>query len=310
MKLLKNILRNMSSNKWMSVATMIVITIVFFITTVFVGLAYVSQRAVKYYEQRAQVIVYFLPATPEAEILDIQRQIESTQKASSVIYVSEEEAVEKYKEMFESSYDNASNINILPGILPASLEVKALSAEELSELVQFVEDIKARSTYIEDVWYYRNIIDQIRTLSTVVKYGGATIVGLLVVFTVILIIITIGFNIVSHKDEIEIMHLVGGSDEFIKSPFIFEGAVYGFLGGLFSALFVIVNWLLIINLSRGSQLYAWASTQLRDFSVQFLVSPGWQILLAIFLVQIFVGTLLGSVASYFAVIRYLNKRRV
>lgn len=296
----------MASNKWMSVATIIVITIVFFITTVFLGLAFVSQKAVNYYERKAQVIVYFVSDAPESEIRSIQLSIEGTGKVESIEYVSEVQAIEKYKTMF----DNGQNLNILPGILPASLEVKGKSAEELSELVEYIEGLKKNNTYIEDVWYYRNIIDQIRTLSLVIKYGGATIVGLLVFFTVILIVITIGFNIVSHKDEIEIMHLVGGSDDFIKSPFIFEGAFYGLIGGVCSSLFLIINWLLIVYLAKGSDLFLWTASQLKEFSVDFIISPSLPLLLLIALIQTFIGTVLGSISSYFAVVRYLNRRRV
>lgn len=306
MKLLKKIFKNMASNKWMSVATIIVITIVFFITTVFLGLAFVSQKAVNYYERKAQVIVYFVSDAPESEIRSIQLSIEGTGKVESIEYVSEVQAIEKYKTMF----DNGQNLNILPGILPASLEVKGKSAEELSELVEYIEGLKKNNTYIEDVWYYRNIIDQIRTLSLVIKYGGATIVGLLVFFTVILIVITIGFNIVSHKDEIEIMHLVGGSDDFIKSPFIFEGAFYGLIGGVCSSLFLIINWLLIVYLAKGSDLFLWTASQLKEFSVDFIISPSLPLLLLIALIQTFIGTVLGSISSYFAVVRYLNRRRV
>ena len=306
MKLLRKIFKNMASNKWMSVATIIVITIVFFITTVFLGLAFVSQKAVNYYERKAQVIVYFVSDAPESEIRSIQLSIEGTGKVESIEYVSEVQAIEKYKTMF----DNGQNLNILPGILPASLEVKGKSAEELSELVEYIEGLKKNNTYIEDVWYYRNIIDQIRTLSLVIKYGGATIVGLLVFFTVILIVITIGFNIVSHKDEIEIMHLVGGSDDFIKSPFIFEGAFYGLIGGVCSSLFLIINWLLIVYLAKGSDLFLWTASQLKEFSVDFIISPSLPLLLLIALIQTFIGTVLGSISSYFAVVRYLNRRRV
>lgn len=310
MKTFKGIVKNIMANKWMSFATIIVILIVFFITTIFIGLTYVSTKAVGYYEKKAQVIVYFLVGTPESEIIQLKANVESTGKASEIIYVSEADAVEKYKEMFSASYDNISSMNINPGILPASLEIKANSADELSELVSYVENLKSSNTYIEDVWYYRTIIDQIRTLASVIKYGGSTIVGLLIVFTSVLIVITIGFNIISHKDEIEIMHLVGGSDDFIKSPFIFEGAIYGFLGGLASSLFLILSWFVVVQLANGSDLYNWINSQLTDFSIQFLLQPDWKLVAIIILSQMTLGTSLGAISSYFAVIRFLNKRRV
>ena len=66
-------------------------------------------------------------------------------------------------------------------------------------------------------------------------------IGFLLCSSVVLIIgNTIRLSILNQKDAIAVMKLVGATDSFIQRPFLYAGAWYGLLGGLFACLAIMV----------------------------------------------------------------------
>ncbi|BAO44960.1 permease-like cell division protein FtsX [Thiolapillus brandeum] len=79
----------------------------------------------------------------------------------------------------------------------------------------------------------------------------ALLLALLLALAVLLIIgNTIRLEIQSRRDEIEIVKLVGGSNSFIRRPFLYEGFWYGLLGGLLATLLI---WLASLALRGPAQ---------------------------------------------------------
>jgi len=89
-------------------------------------------------------------------------------------------------------------------------------------------------------------------LSRIITIGSVVLISILLLITVFLIRITIGFNINAHQDEIQIMHLVGGTDRFIKLPLILEGLFYGLMGGFFGATLLIVPWYIMVYYTQDT----------------------------------------------------------
>ena len=84
-----------------------------------------------------------------------------------------------------------------------------------------------------------------------------TVIALLLFLAVVLIIgNTIRLNILSRKDEILVMKLVGATDAFIQRPFMYTGFWYGFLGGLLAwVAVVLLLWWMSSSISVVSELY-------------------------------------------------------
>ncbi|MBD3329202.1 hypothetical protein GF357_01785 [Candidatus Dojkabacteria bacterium] len=295
---------NIRQNRWMSLSTIIVISIVFTITSFFIGAAVISSRAVSYYEKKAQIMIYFTPGTPEETILSTKERLFDNTKVEAIEYVSEQDAIEIFAEDFSEEEDLVETITV--GTLPASLEIRAKSASDLDDIMEVVTVEKESNTYIEDIWYFEDVVQKLKTLSSIIHYGGIALVASLGIITFTLIIITIGFNIMAHSDEIEIMHLVGGTDAYIKTPYIIEGSLYGLIGGLISSIVLLVPWYMAVYFARGTDFYFWLNQQLIDFKLAFLQELDPFFIGAFVGVQILIGIFLGAVGSTLAVMKYLN----
>jgi cell division transport system permease protein len=293
-------------SKWFTVSTIFVTAVVFTISSFFISLAIISRRAVNYYEQKAQVIIFFDKEAPEEKIFEVRDRINDENLIESITYISQDEALEIYKEDFADNPDLISTITA--DALPPSLEVKAQSIDALIEVIDIVNKEKSTNVYIDDILYFKDVVDNMRTLSRIINLGGVIIIGALIVITFFLIRVTIGLNIKLHQDEIQIMHLVGGTEGFIKTPFIIEGALYGVLGGFLASSLILIPWYVIVYYSQSADFWYWISQIIRDFNLDFLNSFSPLFVLIHYLIHVGIGALLGVVSSYSAVNKYLKKK--
>jgi cell division transport system permease protein len=65
-------------------------------------------------------------------------------------------------------------------------------------------------------------------------------VGLFALGVLVIVGNTIRLDIENRRDEIEVTKLVGGSDAFVRRPFLYNGVWYGLGGGLIAWLIVTV----------------------------------------------------------------------
>ena len=120
---------------------------------------------------------------------------------------------------------------------------------------------------------------------------GAT--ALFFVASVLLIFNTIRLSIFARRKEIEVMKLVGASDSFVRTPFLFEGLVQGLIGAAVAALLVV--WV-------NSVFVAWA-----QYELPFIpISSNAISTVFLLLVLIAVGVVVGIAGSAFSVRRFLK----
>ncbi len=131
-----------------------------------------------------------------------------------------------------------------------------------------------------------------------IRAGGIIIVAALSFLAITLISNTIKLAISARTNEIFIMRSVGASNAYIRMPFMVEGMIIGFLGGLLPAIAGAVGYYYLYDYLGG----VW-------FSALFvMVEPlpfGYYLTAGILLIGIVVG-LFGSLIS---VTRFLRRKR-
>ncbi len=296
--------KNVKRNRWLSLATIFVTTIVLAISSFFISAAILSHIAVKYYEQRAQVIVFFKQDTSEAEILTLRDKIYDPKLIAEIKYVSQEDALSIYQEDFADNPDLISTVTA--DSLPPSLEIRAHDVDSLLQVITNINKEKDTNPNIDEVMYFKDVVDNLKTLSSIINIGAIILITGLLLISFFLIKITIEFNINAHKEEIQIMNLVGSSDSFIKTPFLFEGAFYGLVGGFLAATLIIVPWYIVVIYTQGTDFASWLNQALSDFGLDFLRTFNLAFLPIYYIIHLVFGGLLGVVSSWSAVRKYLK----
>lgn len=296
--------KNIKRNRWLSISTIFVTTIVIAISSFFISMAIIGQKAIDYYEMKAQVIVFFKKDAPETEILTFRDKIFNPELIEEIKYISQEDALLIYQEDFADNPDLLSTVTA--DSLPPSLEVRAKSVDSLLNVIENINVEKQTNAYIDEVMYFKDVVDNLKTLSGIISVGSLILIGGLLVITFSLIRITIGFNINAHKEEIQIMHLVGSPDKFIRLPFILEGAFYGMIGGFLASLCIIIPWYSILIYTQSTDFAYWFNQMLIDFNLDFLRPVNIAFLLIYLLAHTLFGSILGLLSSLSAVKKYLE----
>ena len=79
----------------------------------------------------------------------------------------------------------------------------------------------------------------------IIKLVGFVIGGLLCLGILFIVTNTIKLTIYSRREEIEILKLVGATDWFVKTPYLFEGMIQGILSGVFALVILYLGYFLI-----------------------------------------------------------------
>jgi cell division transport system permease protein len=182
----------------------------------------------------------------EAEIAALQRKLEAIPHVASAELITKAEALaelekdlgkDKSKDLLAQLHDNP---------LPANFQVKADDAANLDEVRAAVTPPGANgkpqpiSPIIQEVFDRQQDSQQIEQVTSALKIVLTVITALLIVASLMLVGNTIRLSIYTRRREIEVMRLVGATRWFIRWPFMIEGVVVGFAGGLVA---ILILWL-------------------------------------------------------------------
>lgn len=303
-KILRYTKNNVLRNRWLSLATILVSTIIFTTASIFIASSLLAQRAVKVAETKAELRVYFDVDTEESQISEVKDMVEALDGVENITYISQEEALDIYLGYNTDNPDLQDSVSA--EWLPASLEIQATSLEDLESITEVMKEEEATNPFIDEVEYREDVVDQLKSISRAINIGGVSIITIFAGITFALIIITISFNIMAHKNEIEIMHLVGSKDRDISLPFILEGIFYTVTGSVLAATMIIVPWYLLMQYGDGTNAHFILQDVLRELDVKFLLSFNLPFTLIYYGAHILVALLVGFLGGSIAVHKYLN----
>jgi cell division transport system permease protein len=235
------------------------------------------------------VEAFIPPDAPQERVDEIRRAVESYPEVASVNYVSEEEALATFKETFKEQPEIYETLD--PGVLPASFQ---LTLKDPASADEVAEKLESEGFSQDNLSYPQQTISRLNTVTSYMIWGlyGAT--ALFLISSVLLISNAIRLSIFARRNEIEVMKLVGASDGFVRTPFVFEGMVQGLIGAGLAALTVLWINFLFVDWSQEAMPYVPISGEAVNPFVVLLLLVG-------------VGVLIGVMGSFLSVTRFLRK---
>ncbi len=282
--------RNIRRTPYQAMAASMVMFLTFLTLSTFLILAVGSQQILKFYESKPQAIAFFKDGTTEADVQAIQNSLSQTGKVTQFKYVSKEEALQIYR---DRNKNNPTLLELVTAnILPASLEISTLTPNDLKPVAEIVK----REPVVEEVVFPEDVVASLTQATGLIRIVGTGVVAFSIAFSVMIIIMIIGFKIRIKREEIETMKLLGASNRFIKTPYIMEGIVYASIGAAAGWLIsTLVVWYLE-PLIRGN--LGEVAQNIYPISLLFIFG--------LLLVQILAAVVVGGLGSMAALRRYLH----
>ncbi len=216
---------NIFRNKWYSLASMATISACLLMFGVFYSVVANFQHIVKSAQEGVAVTVFFDEGLSQERIAEIGTMIEKRAEVSKVNYVSAEEAWNGFKEEYLGEYaDGFGDDNPLAD--SANYEVYLNDVAMQGTLVSYLESIDG----VREVHQSEVTATTLTGVNKLVAYSSAGIIIILLAVSIFLISNTVNIGISVRKEEINIMKYIGATDYFVRSPFVVEGMIIGFVG--------------------------------------------------------------------------------
>src|SRR3990167_1606093 len=222
-------INNYWRNKWLSLGSVLILSLTLITISVSVIQNYDISRTTQTIKNKLDISVYFNDKTTEQEIKDLQLKLQQRSDVKSVAYISKDEALKIWRER-PSSTKVKDLVTPESNPLPRSLQIKTYESESLESVAQLLgsatySDKIRRVSYEDNKQFIQDLISR----NKIIVNNGLVSSVTFIIISLIVIINTIRIIILSRKDEIKIIKLVGASDLFVKAPFFVEAIISAFL---------------------------------------------------------------------------------
>jgi cell division transport system permease protein len=237
---LKEALRGLRRSSAPALAALLTVLLTALVLGVFIPIVQATTGTANEVRSRVVVDVYVEDSATRAEQAELRRAIEATANVKSVEYISKAEALERAQEKNPKAFKEGAEL-LGANPLPASFRVSPEDPDRLQQIVdRLAPGTRPQLAAIDEVRNREEDTDKILSATGLVKALTAGLAGLLVFASIALIANTIRLSVFARRREVEVMKLVGATNWFIRWPFVIEGVVVGFFGGLLAVLLLTI----------------------------------------------------------------------
>lgn len=237
-------LRALRRNAAPSLAAMLTVLLTAVVLGVFIPIVQATTGTANEVRGRVLVDVFVAKAATPDELRELRRGIGAAPNVKRVEFVPKEVALERERRKRPEAYRALEG---RPNPLPDSFRVIPANPDRIEAIVDRLAPQgpsgapEPAFAAIDEVKNREEDTEKILSATSTVKLLVAGLAALLVLVSVALVANTIRLSIFARRREVEVMRLVGATSWFIRWPFVIEGVIVGFAGGLMAALVLLVG---------------------------------------------------------------------
>lgn len=295
--ILKDSLFNIVRHPLVTLASVTTVTLMLILLGAFTVLSLNANYWVETLAQQPAIEVWGNPNMTTNEQDIIKQYLDSNENVLDYEMLT---PIENYELLRSQMGADASALdNFDYSLLPYVFQVQLINPELANE---FTNQVSAYPG-VTDVDYEEKVMS---TLANVVKWVNlVTIVIFAIMVIVSLFIISnmVQLSILAQSEEIGIMKYIGATNNYIRIPYILEGALIGSFGAFLAWGIVYISYQQVYNRFGGGNLSDAVNTVF--LSNNFLL-PGSQVMWIVLMINLILGIVVGSAGSMMSVRKYIQ----
>ncbi len=184
-------------------------------------------------ENTGQMSVFIKERARDLDVEALRERLLTKPEISLITLISAEQALEEFQARsgFGDILESLDS-NPLPVVLVVQPSLVAANPEALSALKQAIEAERIVASVSVDLQW----LERLKQIMAFAQRMVLALALLLVLGVILVVGNTIRLAIENRRDEIVVVKLVGGTNAFVRRPFLYTGIWYGLGGGVIAAL--------------------------------------------------------------------------
>ena len=246
----KRALDDIFKNRFLNLVTIITISLSILIASAFILFFVNTSDIINSWKKGLRIMAYLKPGINNDGLKDLKLAIQALDDVDHIQFISKQEALSRLKAQMAHQTSLFENLTQNP--LPDSIEIRMTAATESWQNIDSLAAQIEALPQIDEVEYGQRWVGRFAQIISLFRLAGYAMGTLFFMATIFIVANTIRLVIYSRRDEVEIMRLVGATDNFIKIPFYFEGLIQGTLGALIGLVMLYVAFIFISsNVEKG-----------------------------------------------------------
>ncbi len=231
---LRAVLADLLRRKFATLLTVLVIAVSLTIPTVSYLLWKNIHHATTQFYPESELTVYLHKNLSEEDANLVVEKIRQQEGVESLNYISRQESLNEFRHWsgFNEELDVLDD-NPLPAVVMIKPTKAFNESQQRNELRENLDKIKG----VQEVRLDNDWLEKLTALTWLVAHVAIFCTVLMAVAVFLVIGNSIRADVYSNQSNIEVMKLLGATDQFILRPFLYTGMIYAALGGFFACIF-------------------------------------------------------------------------
>jgi len=230
-------------NSWLTTASVGTIAISLLILGGSMLLVMNMHHVVGDLESSLEIMAFLEEGLTQEQMDKIGADIKALPAVSEVTFVTKEEALDDFEQSFVEQGGLIRGLEEEDNPLPYSYKVKTKEAEQVPETAEQLKVIVG----VERLSYAQGVVEKLLSFTYWIRIWGFLALVILALAATVLIVVSIRMSIFSRRLEISIMKMIGATNFFVRAPFMLEGMIIGFIGGIIAIILLDIGYWSLLN---------------------------------------------------------------
>jgi cell division transport system permease protein len=229
-RIIKFSFQDIVRNVWLSIVTVTILILALFSINMLLTVRLISTNAIQAVKEKMNISLYFTTDANETDIMDVRNKVSSWPEVKSVNFISKDQALQSFRDKYQNNPGMLSALQLLDkNPLAASLTITPVNLDDSSQLINDLKFLQSDAIASRDFSDNSSILNKINSITGRINEIGLFLILIFVLTSILVVYNSMRVAIYTHRQEIEIMRLVGASNFFIYMPYLVSAFVYALL---------------------------------------------------------------------------------